>query len=246
MKVFALLSTMAISLLSVAYPQELPKGKSDGDWSNRSALPLISVKAISPIKDQSSFTNEFGYLRYSIGVKKESGQSTFATDGEAVASAKSFIKEYFGELPFDLRASRIDHSASGRATPQSADDSGFTIVFDSLYHGIVIANRGAVVYIHNKTIIMASIHFVNPSPIPNSEHTLIDKKRALSVLAQMAKELSGEKSIPPVPLVLHYVWSPEDNRIMDSKESIMRPNWSIGDGDGMYIDAFTGRLWRND
>ncbi len=87
---------------------------------------------------------------------------------------------------------------------------------------------------------------VSVAPVPDSERSVISKEQAIRVWNDQAPE-QWKKAVQPKTLRLEYVWSPRDN--MDSnvgkkRGEILRPNWDIHDG--LLIDAFDGKIWRDD
>lgn len=212
------------------------------DWTTRKELPLLRAKPLEPIKGHDHFDRKFGYLNYRRNDIGEDPTVGFEEDGEATRAAEAFLKEHLGKLPDPVFPMRI---AKGKDVSSDIDGPNLLVVFETRHHGIPLDGYGAVVYFRGKVITMASIMLVSVAPVPNSERNVISKEQAIRVWNNQAPE-EWKKAIQPKKLRLEYVWSPQDN--MDSNDrkrgDILRPNWDIHDG--LLIDAFDGRIWRDD
>lgn len=221
----------------------LPKEQRCQDWTTRKELPLLRAKLLEPIKDRDHFDRTHGYLKYrrkDISADRTEG---FGEDEEAIKVAEAFLTEHFGKLPDPVFPIRI---AKGKDVSSDIDGPNLLVVFETRHHGIPLDGYGAVVYFRGRVITMASIMLASVAPVPDSERSVISKEQAIRVWNDQAPE-QWKKAVQPKNLRLEYVWSPRDN--MDSnvgrkRGDILRPNWDIHDG--LLIDAFDGKIWRDD
>ncbi len=194
-------------------------------------------------KGHDHFDRKFGYPKYrrkDISADRTDG---FGEDEEAMNMAEAFLTEHFGKLRDPVFPIRI---AKGKDVLSDIDGPNLMVVLETRHHGIPLDGYGAVVCFRGKAITMASIMLVSVTPVPDSERSVISKEQAIRVWNDQAPE-QWKKAVQPKNLRLEYVWSPRDN--MDSnvgrrRGDILRQNFDIHDG--LLIDAFDGKIWRDD
>ena len=213
------------------------------DWTTRKELPLLRAVPLQPIKDHDQFDSKPGNLEYRRKNLSENRAEGFGEDEEAIRAAEAFLEEHFGKLLDPVVPTRI---ARGKDVSSDVDGPDLLIVFEARHHGIPLDGYGAVVYFRGKIVTMASIMLVSVSPVPSSERGIISEEQALRTWNDRAPE-AWKTAMQPKNLRLEYVWSPQNNTDPNADRKhgdILRPNWEILDG--ILIDAFDGKVWRDD
>ena len=222
------------------------------NWSTRASLPKILITPIHPIRDAQAFQRSVVGGAYEYEAPANSASTPFETDAEAEQLAMSFVIDHFGTLPIELATSKIQRSASGIDTPLDEADKGHTVSFKASWHGIELHESFVNVYIKGRTIFVAKLSLGNPVPLSDTTRPIISRAEAIkNWQSAVVKHFHGPEGIIPKVVTLVYVWSDTDNISRDeSKEgSILAPNWSVKfseDSDGLLVDAFNGKVWRND
>ena len=221
-------------------------------WVEKTSLPKIVVSPIPPIANVQAFKREGNYQYYSYKPGAIAPSEPFETDSKAETAAREFVAIHFGSFLTELRTTKILHSASGNAQPQNPDDRGHTISFSTYWHGIELQDLFAVVYFKGRTISAATIQLGKPQIIPGSMRGIVPRTVAVANWrTQAVKHFDAPTDISPQIVNLVFVWSSADNNGRDESKhgSVLSPNWAIrvsDRGEELLVDAYSGRVWRND
>lgn len=232
-----LFSLTAIMALSCSAPE-------DGT-ERRSSLPLLRAKLLSP-KNTDGFRLDYDW-RFFDSAKRGSAGPPYESDAEASRAAVAFLTERFGSLPDPLEATRVLRSSEAAREP---DGSGHTVSLHARHQGVKLEHSYAVVYIAGRTVWSATCSLCSVEPIPDSEKPVLARSKAVAIWKEGVARAFKVENPSPGAIELQYVWSPVDPQPREKSEGqILRPNWVIqfpGSSDELLVDAFTGRLWRND
>jgi len=223
------------------------------DWSLRSSLPKVRVIPLHPTTEiksykKSSDSNVYEYTALAVASSKP-----FKTDDEAEALAKDFLSKHFPSIPLDLKTSRIFRSASGERRPTNKADQGHSIAFKVYWHGIEIDDCFVQVQLKGRKISLVKFELGTPEIVPNSDRKLISRQEAIRLWQEtVVKHFKAPEGIIPKLVTLAFVWSGPDNDFdRDEKKvgNILTPNWRIKvseHSEELLVDAYTGKVWRND
>jgi len=221
----------------------------ESDWNKINSLPLIRVYKIS--LPSSGLFNESidGSAHFIDSTFLNKVISPLHNDSLAVNCTYNFIKNNL-VVDGDLELAEIIHSSNGKEEIKSEADSGHTIIFEVLYKSLKLNHYYGYFYLTGQNI--GEAYFKLPGkiePISESVREIIPKEKAISIFEEETEKAFKEKyEVENIELV--YNWYVLDNIQygLDFDKPILRPNWLItfGGGSEILVDAFDGKLWRDD
>jgi len=231
-------------LLLTVYGQNEESG-----WNNIKSLPLIRVYKLS-LPSNGLFNGSIdGSVQFIDSTFVNKVVSPLHNDSLAANCTDNFIKNNL-VVDGDLELAEIIHSSNGKEEIKSEADSGHTIIYEVFYKSIKLNHYYGYFYLSGHNIREA--YFKLPGkiePISESVREIIPKEKAISVFKEEAEKAFKEKyEVENIELV--YNWYILDNIQygLDFNKPVLRPNWLItfGGGSEILVDAFDGKLWRDD
>jgi hypothetical protein len=250
---------LCVSLLScMSCTQETsrknsPDAKGIRAWTAKDRLPLLRADLVTPKKNVDLFAIEMSVVRYPKDQMQPTppAEKPFETDKQAVAAAKDWINEHFGDLPegVSLKATEVHHSSSGRPTPAFDWDSGHTIILRAYYNGIPTYNV-SIVSITGKTQINGTIDLRRYTPLETQNHVvdastaerawrkiIADRENSAEILKQFDANVKPQ---------LSFAWSPMANSDVGLEYDVLAPTWVLDEAELFMVDGHSGKAWYND
>ena len=221
----------------------------DSDWSKIKSLPLIRVLKLS-LPSNASFSESIdGSVYFIDSTLINKVNSPLPNDSLALNYTYNFINNYLS-VAGELVLKNIIHSSNGKEEIESESDSGHTVIFEVLYNGLKLNNYYGYIYLSGQNIKKAYLKLPSKiEPISESVREIISKEKAISIFEEQTEKAFKQKyEADNIELV--YNWYVIDNiqNGLDFSKPVLRPNWLItfGGGSEILVDAFDGKLWRDD
>ena len=218
-------------------------------------LPLLEARWMTPSRDVSEFAEEpTGGFRYpKVYGRHSATENAFEKDDDATSAAIEWIHGRFDSFTPDtsLEVVAVEHSSSGRDRPSSDAEKGHTITFLEAWSGYQ-TDRSAVIYISGRTWYSGTIQLATLAPKRGSSRAIVSKDEAVrAFLKTMPPGISPDKAAEIEnriwdELHIKYVWAPPYNEKHNADVEVLSPNWTLKAEDSPLVDAYTGRIWRND
>jgi hypothetical protein len=213
-------------------------------------LPLIKVYKLAP-PDNSKFKEEFsGNIRFVDTTLSTKTSTPLFSDSIAITLGLDFIKSNLGKTQGELAVEKIEHFSIEEVKSNSPSGSVKTISFDVFYNHIRLNNYFALCYFAGQYVREANTKLPGKiEEVPGSVKEIISKEKAVKIFEDGAEKAFHTKyHADKVELI--YAWYPIDNMRngMDFSIAYLRPNWLItfSHGSELLVDAFDGKLWRDD
>ena len=213
-------------------------------------LPLIKTYKLAVPSNPQFKENVAGDIHFANSSILKSIPAPFFSDSLATASSLDFIKTNLGETPGELVVEKVSHFSKEEEKTDCPTGSVKAITFSVFYNHIRLNGYYAQCYFSGQSVNEA--YFKLPGKIEivtKSTKEIINKEKAIQVFEDSA-EKAFHKKYHADNIELIYAWYPIDNiqNGMDFSIAFLRPNWLItfSHGSELLVDAFDGKLWRDD
>lgn len=209
-------------------------------YTPSSAIPILARTALKPPADREGFESTAGFIVFR-GPRPERA-APFATEAEAVAAARGWVMEHFGEMPAGhaLVVTEVKRrtSESFRLLNSSAPD--WVISLRECYRGIPTMDAVDVDLI-GSTVTMAHLTLGHYAPIPGTEKPIISADAARKAFLDLIPGDAPYRDAVAAEMrpLLMFTWSHAGDVPGQTIEG-HAPTWCIGDPGRLTIDAQTG------